>query len=51
MQECTKRKKNILISDSIISKDREVFNKVIGIINFTRNAVVFHTAGEGGRSS
>ena len=40
MLECTKKDKiNFLISDSASLKDRGVFNKVIGNINFTGNAV------------
>jgi len=40
MLECTKKDKiNFLISDSAFLKDRGVFNKVIGNINFTGNAV------------
>ena len=41
MLECTKKDKiNFLITDSASSKDRGVFNKVIGNINFTGNAVI-----------
>jgi len=40
MLECTKKDKiNFLISDSAFLKDGGVFNKVIGNINFTGNAV------------
>jgi len=46
MKEGKKTKINFLIADTTFSRDREVLYKVN--INFTRNAVMFHTLKEVG---